>query len=79
MSRTASRTSSRGLRNSDGLPRTAGVGLIILAGLIYLLVTPEYYGFAAYPGLLVFANFAGAMASAVVFIRGRNGVGCSGS
>ncbi len=78
MSRTANRTSSGGLRNSDGL-RTVGVGLIILAGLIYLLVTPEYYGFAAYPGLLVFANFAGTMASAVGFIRGRDGIGCSGS
>ena len=42
-----------------------------MVGLIHLLVTPEYYGFAAYLGLLMIANFAGSMVSAVGIYRGR--------
>jgi uncharacterized membrane protein YfcA len=48
-----------------GKLRMAGVALISLTGLIHLLVTPEYYGFAAYLGLLMLANFAGSVVSAV--------------
>jgi hypothetical protein len=48
-----------------------GVALIFLTGLIHLLVTPEYFGFAAYLGLLIFANFAGSMVSAVGIYQGR--------
>ena len=40
-------------------------------GLIHLLVTLEYYGFAAYLGLLMIANFAGSMVSAVGVYKGR--------
>ena len=47
-----------------GKLRIVGVALISLVGLIHLLVTPEYYGFAAYLGLLMIANFAGSMVSA---------------
>ena len=47
-----------------GKLRIAGVVLISLVGLIHLLVTPEYFGFAAYLGLLMIANFAGSMVSA---------------
>lgn len=49
----------------------AGVVLISLVGLIHLLVTPEYYGFAAYLGLLMIANFAGSMVSAAGIYQGR--------
>src|SRR3954468_3278509 len=48
-----------------GKLRMAGVVLISLTGLIHLLVTPEYYGFASYLGLLMLANFAGSVVSAV--------------
>ena len=51
MSRIASRAASAGLQARSKL-RIAGVALISLVGLIHLLVTPEYYGFAAYLGLL---------------------------
>ena len=45
--------------------------MISLVGLIHLLVTPEYYGFAAYLGLLMIANFAGSAVSAVGIYQGR--------
>src|SRR3954468_15444986 len=64
MSRTRSRTASRGLQYPGKL-RTVGIALISLTGLIHLLVTPEYYGFASYLGLLMLANFAGSVVSAV--------------
>jgi hypothetical protein len=70
MSRTASRTVSRGLQDL-GKIRIAGVVLISLVGLIHVLVTPEYYGFAAYLGLLMIANFAGSMLSAAGIYQGR--------
>jgi uncharacterized membrane protein YfcA len=59
-----SRISPGGLPDLGRL-RIAGVVLIFLTGLIHLLVTPEYYGFAAYLGLLMLANFAGSVVSAV--------------
>lgn len=70
MSRTASGTAPGGLRDLGKL-RIAGVALIFLTGLIHLLVTPEYFGFAAYLGLLIFANFVGSMISAVGIYQGR--------
>ena len=70
MTRTASRTSPGGLRDLGKL-RIMGVVLISLVGLIHLLVTPEYYGFAAYLGLLMVANFAGSVISAVGIYQGR--------
>ncbi len=42
-----------------------------LTGLIHLVVTPEYYGFAAYLGLLMLANFAGSVVSGVGIYRGQ--------
>ncbi len=54
-----------------GKLRIAGVVLISLVGLIHLLVTLEYYGFAAYLGLLMIANFAGSVVSAVAIYQGR--------
>jgi len=39
--------------------------------LIHLLVTPEYYGFAAYLGLLMIVNFAASVISAVGIYQGR--------
>ena len=70
MSRSVSRTSPGGLQ-ALGRFRIAGAVLILLVGLIHLLVTPEYYGFAIYLGLLMLANFAGSMLSAVGIYRGR--------
>ena len=54
-----------------GKLRIAGVVFISLVGLIHLLVTPEYYGFTAYLGLLMIANFVGSMVSAVGIYQGR--------
>jgi hypothetical protein len=70
VSRTASRTVTGGLQDLGKL-RIVGVALIPLVGLIHLLVTPEYYGFVAYLGLLIFANFTGSMVSAVGIHQGR--------
>lgn len=70
MSRTASRTVSGGLPDLGGL-RIEGVALILLTGLIYVLVTPEYFEFAPYLGLLMIANFAGSLVSAVGIYQGR--------
>ncbi len=70
MSRTVSRTVSGGLQDLGKL-RIAGIALISLMGLIHLLVTPKYFGFATYLGLLIFANFVGALVSAVGIYQGR--------
>src|ERR671910_3577867 len=70
VSRTASRTVTGGLQDLGKL-RIVGVALISLVGLIHLLVTLEYYGFAAYLGLLIFANFAGSMVSTLGIYQGR--------
>jgi hypothetical protein len=70
MSRTRSRTVSGGLQGPGKL-RTVGIALISLTGLIHLLVTPEYYGFAAYLGLLMLANLAGSVVSAVGIYQGK--------
>ncbi len=56
-----SRISPGGLQDLGRL-RTVGVALISLTGLIHLVVTPEYYGFAAYLGPLMLADFAGPVA-----------------
>jgi hypothetical protein len=42
-----------------------------MTGLINLLVTPEYYGFAVYLGLLMLANLAGSVVSAVGIYQGK--------
>ena len=70
VSRTASRTATGGLQDLGKL-RIAGVASISLVGLIHLFVTPEYYGFAAYLGLLMIANFAGSIVSAMGIYQGR--------
>jgi hypothetical protein len=79
VSRTASKTVTGGLHTGGlhnlGKLRIAGVASISLVGLIHLLVTPEYYGFAAYLGLLMIANLAGSIVSAVGSTRGAFGVG----
>jgi hypothetical protein len=70
MGRTARRTAPGGLQDL-GKFRTAGAALISLVGLIHLLVTPEYYGFAPYLGLLMIANLVGSVVSAVGIYQGR--------
>jgi hypothetical protein len=70
MSRVASKAVPGGTVAS-GKSRITGVGLIALVGLIHLLVTPEYYGFAAYLGLLMIVNFVGSAVSAVGIYQGR--------
>ena len=42
-----------------------GASLMALIALIHLLVTPEYFEFAAYLGLLFIVNFLGSAASAI--------------
>ncbi|HET7479929.1 MAG TPA: hypothetical protein VFJ72_10500 [Rubrobacteraceae bacterium] len=46
-----------------------GAGLMSLIALIHLVVIPEYAGFAAYLGVLFFANFIGSGLSAVGIYR----------
>jgi hypothetical protein len=47
-----------------------GTALIALIGLIHLLVVPEYFGFAAYLGLLFILNALGSFAAAVgIYLR----------
>jgi hypothetical protein len=70
VSRSAIRTTPAGLQGLGKL-RIAGIVLISLVGLIHLLVTPEYFGFAAYLGLLIFANFAGSVVAAVGIYQER--------
>ena len=70
MSRTTSRTAPGGLQGLGKL-RIAGAALISSVGLIHLLVTPEYYAFAPYLGLLMLANLAGSIVSAVGIYHGR--------
>ena len=51
-----------------------GTGLILLAGLIHLILTPEHLEEAPYLGLLFLADFAGAAAAALgIFRRQRWG------
>ena len=69
MSRTVSRTLPGGLQ-ALGRFRIAGAALILLVGLIHLLVTQEYYGFATYLGLLMLSNFVGTLVSAVGIYQG---------
>ena len=57
-----SRPSPGGLQDL-ARPCIAGVVLLFLTGLIHLLVTPEYHGFAAYLGLLMLADFGGSVVS----------------
>ena len=69
MSRIAGRILPGGLQDLGKL-RTAGVALIFLVGLIHLLVTPEYFEYAAYVGLLFLVNVAGSALSAYGVYRG---------
>ncbi len=58
-----SKTSPGGLQNLGKL-RIVGVVLISLVGLIHLLVTPEYFEYAAYVRLLFLVNVACSILSA---------------
>src|SRR5215211_2657971 len=49
----------------------AGAALILIAGLIHLILTPEHLGEATYLGLLFLANFVGAVTAAFGIFRGR--------
>ena len=59
-----------GAQGRGGLANTAA-GLILVAGLIHLVLTPEHLEEATYLGLLFLANFAGATAAAFGIYRGR--------
>ncbi len=51
-----------------------GASLIGVIALIHLIVTPEYFEFAVYLGLLFVANFLGSAASAIgIYRRSRWG------
>ena len=47
------------------------IGLLLIAGLIHLLLTPEHLEEATYLGLLFIANFAGAAVAAFGLYRGH--------
>ncbi len=61
----------REARTSGSSKRLAlwGAALMTFIALIHLVVIPEYAGFAAYLGVLFFANFAGSAASAIGIYR----------
>jgi hypothetical protein len=48
-----------------------GVGSILVAGLIHLILTPEHFEEATYLGLLFLANFAGSAVAAFGIFRGQ--------
>ncbi|MCA1730767.1 MAG: hypothetical protein LC751_15605 [Actinobacteria bacterium] len=66
-----SRTSP-GVLQSLGKLRIVGVVLISLVGLIHLLVTSEYFEYAAYVGLLFLVNVACSILSAYGIYRGAS-------
>ncbi len=47
----------------------AGIVLIVLAGLVHLVESPEYFGFATYLGLAFVANTLGSLLTAVGIYR----------
>lgn len=59
---------SRSLR-SRGVLTLVGAGLILIAGLIHLVLTPEHLEEATYLGLLFLANFVGAAVAAFGILR----------
>jgi hypothetical protein len=57
-------------------PALAGAGLILIAGLIHLLLTPQHFAETAYLGTLFLANFVGSVLAAFGIYRGlRWGLG----
>jgi hypothetical protein len=63
-------TANRNLRGRGALT-LAGAGLILGAGLIHLVLTPEHLQQAPYLGLLFLADFVGAATAAFGIFRGR--------
>jgi hypothetical protein len=61
---------SRSLR-SRGVLTLVGAGLILMAGLIHLFLTPEHLEEATYLGLVFLANFVGAAVAAFGIFRGH--------
>ena len=57
-------------RSRDGLI-VAGAGLVFVAGLIHLALTPEHLEEATYLGLLFLADFVGSVVAAFGILRGR--------
>jgi hypothetical protein len=49
----------------------AGAGLVLVAGLIHLFLTPEHFEEIAYLGVLFLADFAGSVVAAYGIYRGR--------
>ena len=55
----------------------AGAGLILIAGLIHLLLTPQHFAEAAYLGALFRANFAASVLAPSGSTEGSGGAGRS--
>ncbi len=53
----------------------AGIALIAATGLIHLIESPEYFGFATYLGVAFLLNAAGSLVAAVGIHRNRLGWG----
>ena len=51
-------------------PALAGAGLILIAGLIHLLLTPQHFAETAYLGALFLANSVGSVVAAFGIYRG---------
>jgi hypothetical protein len=51
-------------------PALAGAGLILIAGLIYLLLSPQHFAETAYLGTLFLANVVGSVLAAFGIYRG---------
>ncbi len=63
-------TAEHNLRSRDALT-LIGAGLILVAGLIHLVLSPEHFREAPYLGLLFLADFVGASVAAFGIYRGR--------
>lgn len=61
----------RGATRVSDRVRWAGVALIALTGLIHLIESPEYFGFATYLGLAFLVNVVGALVAAIGIYRNR--------
>lgn len=70
----------RGLvqRSLTGGARLVGAGLLVAIGLVHLVLAPQYYGAAAYVGVLFYLTCAAAWTTALAVVAGVRGAWLAG-